>query len=48
MEKEMVGKLIEKMEKMEKQLEEMKKQQKALQEAFYKMYENQRRRERKL
>lgn len=44
----MVGKLIEKMEKMEKQLEEMKKQQKALQEAFYKMYENQRRRERKL
>ena len=40
--------LMEKMEKMEKQMEDIKKRQQILQDAFYKIYEDQRRRERRL
>lgn len=41
-------KLIKKIEKIEKQVEELVKQQKLLQDAFYRLYENQRRAERVL
>jgi len=40
--------LMDKVEKLEKQMEEVKKKQQILQDAFYKIYEDQRRRERKL
>lgn len=40
--------LVEKVEQLEKQIDEIKKHQKLLQDAFYNLYEQQRRRERKL
>lgn len=40
--------LLKKMEVMEKQIEELVKKQKLLQDAFYRLYENQRRTERVL
>lgn len=43
-----IEQLIKKIEMIEKQIKELEKRQKLLQEAFYKMYEDQRRRERML
>lgn len=40
--------LMEKVEKLEKEFEEIKKRQQILQDAIYKIYEDQRRRERSL
>lgn len=47
-EKEKMDIVINRIEKLEKQVEEICKKQKMLQDAFYKIYEDNRRRERKL
>jgi hypothetical protein len=45
--KEILDMLIKKIQTMEKDIEEMKKKQQLIQDAFYRLYEEQRRRERK-
>lgn len=45
---ELLKVIIEKVEKLEKQIEDIHKRQQILQDAFYKIYEDQRRRERSL
>lgn len=47
-EKEKMDIVINRIEKLEKQVEEICKKQKMIQDAFYKIYEDNRRRERKL
>ena len=43
-----IQEFMKKMEQMEKRMDEISKQQKQLQDAFYRMYEEQRRKERTL